>query len=294
MAGLASMTGYGRAEARGAELAVSVEARSLNHRFLEISVKSPRSLFVHEPEVRRVVQSRLARGRVDLAVSARRIAGSRSVVRTDAGLAAEYVHGARALAANLGLAGDILVGDVLRLPGVVTVEDAEEDETECRVLLKEALQHALDELGRMRLAEGALLAAEIAGHLTAFQAWAERLERDSPSVLEAVRQRAKARIGALLGEAPVDPARIAQEAAIWAAKSDAAEEIARLRAHCARFRDLLAAGGPAGRQLDFLAQEMQREVNTLAAKVDDAAVIARILEARATVERLREQVQNVE
>ena len=291
---IASMTGYGRAEARGSRLAVVVEARSLNHRFLEIGAKLPRALSAHEPGVRQLVQARLSRGRVDVSVGVRRIAGSQNVVRTDLALGADYVRSARALADALGLAADLALADLLRLPGVVSVEEAEDEGGESGLLLKDATQQALDELVRMRQAEGAALAADLAGHLATLEAWAAGLVGILPAVLARIQERLRARIHALLDEASPDPGRVVQEAAILAARSDVAEELARLRSHCGQFRALLGAGGPVGRQLDFLLQEMHREVNTIASKADDGEMVARVLEARTVVERLREQAQNVE
>jgi uncharacterized protein (TIGR00255 family) len=291
---IASMTGYGRAEVRGARLAVSVEARSLNHRFLEIGVKVPRSLSAQEAELRQLVQGRVARGRVDVSVSTRRIAGSATAVRTDAALAGEYVRGARALADRLGIGGELPLADLLRLPGVVSLEEADDDDGEARLLAKEAAGQALDDLVRMRQAEGAALAADLGGHLGALEAWAAGLDAALPGVLARIQERLRGRVLALLADVPADPGRIVQEAAMLAARSDVAEEVSRLTSHCGQFRALLATGGPAGRQLDFLAQEMHREVNTIASKADDAEMIARVLEARTVVERLREQAQNVE
>src|SRR5262245_41484075 len=294
MGPIASMTGYGRAEARGARLAVVVEARSLNHRFLEVGVKLPRPLSAQETGLRQLVQGRVARGRVDVSVAVRRIAGSQSIVRTDLALGADYVRSARALAEALGLPADLAVADLLRLPGVVAVEEAEDDEGESTLLLKEAAEQALGELVRMRQTEGAAMSADLGGHLAALEAWAAGLTEMLPAVLRRTQERPEGRIRALLEEAPVDPGRIVQEAAMLAARSDVAEELARLTSHCRQFRALLAAGGPIGRQLDFLLQEMHREVNTTASKADDQEMVGRILEARTIVERLREQAQNVE
>lgn len=291
---IVSMTGYGRGEARGLRLAVTAEARSLNHRFLEITVKLGRGLASHEAELRRVAQGKLVRGRVDVTVSVRRTGGSQSVVRTDLALGAEYLKSARALADLEGVSPGLSVADLLRLPGVVTVEEAEAEPGEEGPLLEGAVQEAIDELARMRHAEGAALAADLRGHLTAIEAWGAEFRRLLPGALQRIQERMRERIRALLDEAPVDPGRIAQEVATWAAKSDVAEELARLGSHCAQLGALLTEGGPVGRQLDFLAQELHREVNTIASKADDSEMITRVLEARALVERLREQIQNVE
>jgi uncharacterized protein (TIGR00255 family) len=291
---IASMTGYGRAEARGSRLAVLVESRSLNHRFLEIGVKLPRTLSAHEAEIRQLGQARLARGRLDVGVTLRRVAGSPNTVRTDLALGGEYVRAARALGDALGVTGQLGLADLLRLPGVVTVEEAEEDDGETALLLKDAAQKALDELVRMRQTEGAALASDLTGHLGALERWASDTGALLPVAVRRVQDRLRGRIQALLEEAPADPGRVVQEAAMLAARSDVAEELARLVSHCGQFRALLGAGGPVGRQLDFLLQEMHREVNTIASKADDAEMVARVLEGRTVVERLREQVQNVE
>jgi uncharacterized protein (TIGR00255 family) len=288
-----SMTGYGRGEVRGARVALVVEVRSLNHRFLESSIKLPRGLAGQEPDVRRLVQGRIARGRVDLTVTLRRPAGGTASVRTDVALGLEYARGARALAEAAGLAQEISVTDLLRLPGVVTVEEAEED-GESAVLLKSAVDEALEELCRMRQTEGAALARDLGAHVDALDAWVRQVDRLLPAALGRIQTRLRERVQAILAEAPADPGRLAQEVATWAARSDVAEELARLGSHLAQFRTLLADGGAVGRQLDFLTQELHREVNTIASKSDDAELVTRVLEARTLVERIREQVQNVE
>jgi uncharacterized protein (TIGR00255 family) len=215
-------------------------------------------------------------------------------VRTDTALAEGYAREARDLAARLGIDSPLGLGDLLRLPGVVSVEEAEEDEGLAVLGLKEALHQALDELCRMRQTEGAALAAEIRAHLAALEAWTAGLGDLLPAALARIRERVHARIQGLLAGAAVEPGRLVQEAALWAARSDIQEELVRLGAHGAQFRALLDGGGAVGRQLDFVVQEMHREVNTIASKADDQALVERVLQARTTVERLREQVQNVE
>jgi uncharacterized protein (TIGR00255 family) len=289
-----SMTGYGRAEARGARVVVVAEARSLNHRFFETSIKLPRGLTGNEVEMRRLVQGRIARGRVDVAVTLRRTGTALPNVRTDVALGLAYARGARALAEAADLAAEVSVADLLRLPGVVTVEEGEEEDGESAILLKTAATEALDELCRMRQTEGAALARDLDSHVAALGAWVLGVERLLPAALARIQIRQRERIQAILGETPADPGRLAQEVATWAARSDVAEELARLGSHLGQFRTLLAEGGAVGRQLDFLSQELHREVNTIASKADDAELVARVLEARTLVERIREQVQNVE
>jgi uncharacterized protein (TIGR00255 family) len=294
MGALLSMTGYGRSEVRGARTSIGIEIRSLNHRFLEVALKLGRGLSIHEPEVRRLVQGRVVRGRVDVAVSTRRVQGAPSAARVDVALGLAYAREARALAEAAGVAPALAVADLLRLPGVVAAEEAEEDESEVGLLLKTAVQEALDELVRMRQTEGAALAADLLGHLRVLEAWGEELRVLLPPALQRIQERGRERVRALLGTPPIDPARLAQEIATWAARSDVAEELARLGSHCRQFRDLVETGGAVGRQLDFLTQELHREVNTIGSKVDDAELVTRVLQGRAVVERIREQVQNVE
>ena len=289
-----SMTGYGRGEARGARIVLVVEARSLNHRFFETSVKLPRGLTGNEPDLSRLVQGRIARGRVDVTVTLRRTAAATPSVRTDIGLGLAYSRGARALGEAAGVQSEVSVADLLRLPGVVTVEEAEEEDGESAILLKTAATEALDELCRMRQTEGAALARDLGSHVDALGAWVRAVEGLLPAALARIQTRLRDRIQAILGETPADPSRLAQEVAMWAARSDVAEELARLGSHLAQLRTLLAEGGAVGRQLDFLTQELHREVNTIASKADDAELVARVLEARTLVERIREQVQNVE
>jgi uncharacterized protein (TIGR00255 family) len=289
-----SMTGYGRGEARGARSALVAEARSLNHRFLETSVKLPRGLASHDPDIRRLVQGRIARGRVDMTVTVRPTAGVAASVRTDVALALEYVRSARALGEAAGVVPELSAADLLRFPGVVTVEETEEDDSESGVLLKSAVTEALEELCRMRQTEGAALARDLESHVDALGAWVHGVEGLLPAALARIQARLRDRVQAILGEVPADPGRLAQEVATWAARSDVAEELARVGSHLAQLRALLAEGGAVGRQFDFLTQELHREVNTIASKVDDAELVARVLEARILVERIREQVQNVE
>jgi uncharacterized protein (TIGR00255 family) len=291
---VASMTGYGRAEVWGARTALVAEARSLNHRFLETNVKLPRGLTSHEPDVRRLVQGRITRGRVDVTVTLRRTAGSATALRTDVALGLEYARGARALGDAIGVAPELSVADLLRLPGVVTVEEIEEEDGESAVLVKTAVSEALDELGRMRQTEGAALARDLGAHLDALATWVREVEALHPAALVRAQGRLRDRVQAILGETPADPGRLAQEVATWAARSDVAEELVRVRSHLTQFQTLLAEGGALGRQLDFLTQELHREVNTIASKADDAELVAGLLDARTLVERIREQVQNVE
>lgn len=291
-----SMTGYGRAEARGELATLTVEARSVNHRYLDIGLRLPPALAPLEPEARRRVQARLERGRVEIAVQLTLAPASDAPeVRVNAPLARRYLEEARALARTVGLSEEGLLPWVLQRPGVVHVTEAPQPDPQALwPLLQQALDGALDALVARRTAEGARLAAELrtlAGEL------ADRvgvMTERAPCAAARRGERLRERLRELLATAPVDEARIATEVAVWAQKTDVTEELIRIRAHLDEVRRLLDKGGPVGRPLEFLLQELGREVNTVGAKADDLELSQAVLGARALLEKMREQVQNLE
>ncbi len=291
-----SMTGFGRAEVPGDDVAITVEARSVNHRHLDVALRLPAGLTPLELEARRLVQSRLERGRVDVAVQITRDAGHPAqTVRVDAALAERYVAEARALAGALGLTADATLGWVLERPGVVQVEDAAPpDPAAVWPRLADALGRALDELVARRSAEGASLALALRGLAAELTGQVSAMATRGPVAAERRAERLRERIRTLLGEVPLDEARIATEVAVWAQKTDVTEELTRLRAHLDEFTLMLDKGGPVGRPLDFLTQELNREVNTVAAKADDLELSQAALAAKGLIEKIREQVQNLE
>lgn len=291
-----SMTGFGRAEVSGENHTITVEARSLNHRHLDIALRLPASVASLELPARRLIQSRLERGRVEVTVQLTPLAGRvASSVGVDTALAHRYVEAARALAQDLGLSEEGTLGWLLERPGVIQVEDAAAvDPAALWPLLAEALGGALDALIARRTAEGSALAIELRALLSELGARTAVMAARAP--LAAVRrgERLRERLRALLGEIPIDEARVVTEVAVWAQKTDVTEELARLRAHGDEFALMLDKGGPVGRALDFLIQELGREVNTVAAKADDLELSQAALAAKSILERMREQVQNLE
>jgi uncharacterized protein (TIGR00255 family) len=294
-----SMTGFGRAELRGDTVVVSVEARSVNHRHLDVAIRLPRALAALEMDARRAIAARLERGRVDVSVQVTTAAGQPTQrVVADAALAREYVGRARALAAELagaGVSGEIPLAWVLERPGVVRLEDAEAAETEVPwTTLEQALGRALDELVERRSAEGERLVADLRSLHAELGADVETMAARAPIGAQRREQRLRERIVSLLGSAAIDEARILTEAAVWADKADIAEELTRLRAHLAELALVLDKGGPVGRALDFLLQELGREVNTVASKADDLELSQAALAGKGVLEKMREQVQNLE
>jgi uncharacterized protein (TIGR00255 family) len=291
-----SMTGFGRAEGAGESLIVTVEARSVNHRHLDIGLRLPKVVADLEMQARRLVQSRLERGRIDVAVQVTPLPGqAASRVQVDAGLAREYVKQARALGTEIGVAGEVALEWLLDRPGVMRLEEVEAATTAPPwPLLADTLGRALDDLIARRTAEGERLAQELRTLHAELGATVDAMAARAPAAVGRREERLRERLRTLLAGAPVDEARILTEAAVWADKSDVAEELARLRVHSSELVLLLDKGGPVGRPLDFLIQELNREVNTVGSKADDLELSQAALAAKGILERLREQVQNLE
>jgi uncharacterized protein (TIGR00255 family) len=290
-----SMTGYGRAEVSGARLSVLVECKSLNHRSLDVSLRLPGLLSAFELEARRMVQSAVQRGRVEVSVRLGTASGaSVNPLVANVDQAREYATLARQIGDALGLPAPRLEW-VLGQPGVLTREaEPAAPPEEAWSLLADALTRALAEMVARRETEGAALAQDLAAlHDTLTGQVALMAERVP---LAAARQttRMRERMQALLGEAPIDEGRVLTEVAAWAARSDIAEELARLAAHLAELARMLREGGVVGRALDFLIQELNREVNTVGSKADDLELSQLVIAAKSTLEKLREQVQNIE
>ena len=291
-----SMTGFGRAEATTDVCTITVEARSVNHRHLDLAIRLPRTLASLEPGVRRVLQQRLERGRVDVNVQLGPGAGMSSQrVIVDEALARQYADRARELAVGLELGGDVSLTWVLERSGVLRMEEVELPTAEAVwPTLEDALGRAVDGLVDQRVTEGAAMAAAMNALRSELLAQVSAMIVRAPAGAARREERMRERIKALLDGAGVEESRIITEAAIWAEKSDITEELARLRAHLDQLRLTLDKGGPVGRPLDFLLQELNREVNTVASKADDLELSQVALTAKGVLEKMREQVQNLE
>lgn len=288
-----SMTGFGRGSATEGDVTVVVELRSVNNRFLDVSVRVPREYAPLESGVQRAVRERLARGRVDVTVRRQGLAAG-GVVVADQALFDSYVAAATAL---LGPDGPpVAPAFVLAQPGVLSVVAESVDASSEQGVLMAALAEALDRLVAMRVAEGDALAADLRTHLALAGAEVDAIEAIAADLDARLRERLSTRMVRLLGEA-VEPWRIAQEAALLAEKADVSEEVARLRSHLQQVTATLDGGDgndAIGRRLDFLLQEIHREVNTIGSKAADHPVSHRVVELKTLLERMREQAANVE
>jgi uncharacterized protein (TIGR00255 family) len=290
------MTGFGRAEATGDSVTVTAEARSVNHRHLDIALRLPRALAAFEMDARRMIQSRLERGRIDVAVQLGLAPGqSAQQVAVDATLAAQYIAQARELGRAVALGGDVTLAWVLERPGVMRMQETETPSGGIAwPVLGDVLGRALDELVACRETEGDALGAEFRALHAALRAQVDVVAARTPAALARYQERLRERIAALLAEVVVDEGRLMTEVAIWADKTDVREEMTRLRAHLDQLLVLLDKGGPVGRALDFLIQELNREVNTIGSKADDLELSQAALAAKGIIEKMREQAQNLE
>jgi len=293
-----SMTGFGRAAFHAAGVQFDLEARSVNHRHLDVRVRLPRPLAALEQAVKERVQGVISRGKVDLVVAFPDSGASLQTVEVDREVARGYARAAAELTAEEGLEGPLAVGALLALPGVVQLVDRELSPDELEAELLEAVDAAVAGLDAMRVREGEALERDLLARLATVTALSQSLEARSEEVQQAARERLRKRAEQLGQEAGIlDEARLHQEIVIAADRLDVTEEIVRLRSHVEQFGEILAAGGagaPVGRRLDFLLQEFGREANTIGSKGSDAPIAHEVVELKTEIERMREQVQNVE
>ena len=285
-----SMTGYGRYQAQRGEWEATVELRSVNHRYLDIACRLPRSLSFLEDTVRRELAP-LKRGHVDVFLNVRRLSGSSRQAEIDEALAQAYLEAGRKLSEMTGAVNDLTVSRILTLEGVTTLTEAAMDEEEVTALCAEALREAVSQMQAMRLKEGENLRADLSGHLDGVEALRGRIAERAPGVVEDYRERLTERLARLPIE-PVEPQRLAQEVALMADKCAIDEELSRLESHIAQMRAYLDAEGEVGKKLDFLIQEMNREANTMGSKGNDAVIAQCVVDLKSEIEKLREQVQN--
>lgn len=291
-----SMTGFGRGAASGEGFAVAVEIKTVNNRYLDLHLRLGQELSPLEMEIRKRVSARLARGRVDININFDRT-GATPTYEINQTFIAGYVDALRDIQQQFNLAGDIDVNAIARVPGALSSARNDLNEEDVKGI-EQAIDQALDNLEQMRMNEGAALAEEMRGRLAKIESTVPLIEGAAAGLIEAYQQRLQKRIGELVARGgqtiELDAGRLAQEVAYLADRSDITEELARLKSHVEQFRDAIGSGDEVGKRLDFLLQELNREANTVLSKSTEISIKDAALAIKAEVEKLREQVQNVE
>ncbi len=291
---ISSMTGFGSGRSCGGDAEFSVELRSVNHKFCDVKLRMPFELSPLEGELVRFIKERIARGSIDVSIKRPKAASEGISLVVNQKLAADYLEAANALAASLGVQPVADIRSLLSVDGVIVKETQPLDLDALKVPLFAALSQAIDALKNMRRREGEALRDDLLGRLKFIQERVAVIKTLTPQTVESYRQRLDERIAELTKGIPLDPQRLAQEVALFADKVDVAEETTRLDTHLRAFEGMLRSDEAVGRKMDFLIQEINREVNTIGSKSQSTDVASLVIELKAEIERVREQVQNIE
>ena len=289
-----SMTGFGRAQGVLGGKDITVEIRSVNHRYFEFSARLPRAYSWLEEKLKGVAQGAASRGKVEVSLLIQTVEGSDAQVVVNTALAREYVEALRELGRELDLPDDLSLSAVARFGEIFTLRRAPDDEEEVQANVLAVAAQAAERFSQMRRAEGEKLREDILGRLISIEERVAQVEERSPQTVAEYRQKLTARMEELLGKAAVEEQRILAEAAIVADRWAVDEETVRLRSHIAQLRSILDTPEAVGRKLDFLAQEMNREANTIGSKAQDVRIAQVVVEIKSEIEKIREQVQNIE
>lgn len=289
-----SMTGFGRAEASEGKRKFTVELKSVNHRYLDLNIKMPKQLNALESEIRSLLKEQIGRGKVDVYITCEKEHEDAVSLKYNASLAASYLKYLRAMAEEFELEDDIRVSTLSRYPDVFVMEETPADEEELWNGLREALTGACRQFVAARAAEGENLKADLLDKLEELLSDVQFIEKRSPEIMAEYRQRLEDKVKELLGDRQLDDARIATEVTIYADKICVDEETVRLKSHIFSMKDALTKGGAIGRKLDFIAQEMNREANTILSKANNIEISDVGINLKTGIEKIREQIQNIE
>ena len=291
---LYSMTGFGRAQEIRSGREITVELKSVNNRYLDLNIKLPRLFSYAEEAIRTRLQSRLARGKVDVYVTIRDAGAQSEIISLNRPVLEGYLAAMKQMAADYPVTDDISVSVLSRFSDVFTVEKAQEDEEQMLSDLLAVVDTAVDAFVAMRQREGEALGRDLLDKCENVLGFVARVEERSPQTVAEYRAKLLAKMQEVLSSASIDESRILTEAAIYADKVAVDEETTRLRSHVDQMRSMLDAGGQVGRKLDFLMQEMNREANTIGSKCSDVAIAGVVVDLKAELEKMREQIQNLE
>ena len=289
-----SMTGFGRGEFIDQDLKVVIEMKAVNHRYSDINIKIPRKFSFLETEIRNYLKKEIQRGKVDVFISYEDLADRTSTVHLHEELGREYYQAIHKLSESLGIANDATAYRISRFPEVLTLEENEMNQESARYVLMEALKLSLAQFLESRAKEGQNLADDIIAKLDGMDGKITLVEERYPQMVSDYRKKLETKVQELLTDVNIDESRIATEVVIYADKIAVDEETVRLRSHCSAMKEVLLSGGGIGRKLDFIAQEMNREANTILSKCNDITISNIAIDLKTEIEKIREQVQNIE
>lgn len=289
-----SMTGYGRGEAVTEERKITVEMKSVNHRYLDANIKLPKKLNFFEASIRNELKGFIQRGKVDIFITYEDFSEHNVAVKYNKDVAADYLKYLNSMAEDFGLDNDVRVSTLSRYPDVFELEEQEADEEAWWSILKEALDKAAKEFVATRTKEGENLKNDLISKLDGMLVDVEFIEKRSPQMVEEYKTKLRAKVAELLDDSKIDESRLMMEVTLLADKVCVDEELVRLRSHIESMRADLIAGGNVGRKLDFVAQEMNREANTTLSKCNDIEISNHAINLKTEIEKIREQIQNIE
>lgn len=289
-----SMTGFGRGHQVLNGRDITVEIRSVNHRYYEFSSRLPRSLGYVEDKLKTLLQGRISRGKVEVSVLINNVEAADEKITINHEIVKEYIDAMRSVKDEFGLVDDLSLSNILRIPDAFTVVKTETDEAQLWEDIRFTAEEALEHFISMRENEGERMKQDVLSRLAKIEEWVGVVETRSPMVVEDYRKRLYDKMCEVLSSTNIDENRILMEAGIFSEKTAVDEETVRLRSHIAQFRGLLESGEPVGRKLDFLVQEMNRETNTIGSKVQDIEVTRIVVDQKSEIEKIREQIQNIE
>ena len=289
-----SMTGFGRSEIVKGNRKISVEIKSVNHRYLEAGIKMPKKLNVFESRMRDLLKKYATRGKIDIFINYEDDSESQVNLKFNQNIADEYMAIFNNMSEKYNLKNDMTVGGLARFPEVITMDEVQEDEEELWHFIEEAMKAALEQFVNTRILEGENLKKDLLGKLDHMEELVAFVEKRSPEIMKEYRSKLESKVKELLGDTTIDESRIATEVSIYADKICVDEETVRLRSHIEHARKCLNEDGGIGRKMDFIAQEMNREANTTLSKANDIEISNAAIDLKTEIEKVREQIQNIE
>ncbi len=289
-----SMTGFGRGECVRQDRSMTIEMKSVNHRYCDINIRMPRKLIFLENQLKNMIKKELVRGKIDVFINYEDHSDKANSILYNESLAAQYMEVFKSMAENFEIDNDVQVSSLSRYPEVLKLEEQDDDEEALKALVIDALKEAIDKISDTRLKEGQALVKDLKSKLDEMLTFVQVLKDIAPAVIEDYRLKLDQRIGELMDKALIDKDRLAQEVAVFADKSCVDEEIVRLESHILQMKEALDEKEAVGRKLDFIAQEMNREANTILSKANNLDVSNQGIELKTLIEKVREQIQNIE